>query len=265
MQIIKTDNVSVVEVLDAEVVGPAINEDDKAIVQQLFGRSAENVEVYIPDDIDADTLEAWMSSGARVRAKLGFAIDKIKPALGRMFQVVQNRPDLLERFGCKSHSQFMNHYVPKNFWMSPQEAWSAFFTANEFVGISGEDYEKVGITKLKQIAAAVPYMRENKNEPIPENIVEQRRMLIEEAKKPEYKKSPIFAARIEELGIAKKNQIIKTQIRIFTDEQTEQAWEEFCQNPNIIRHVGTDHPPTIFKMMMHECYASWIAETLGDE
>lgn len=240
------------------VRGPELTEEEKQIVATLFTRTSEEVEVFIPDDISQDTLHSWLRSSANVRAKLEHAQRKIKPIMGRMFVIVSKRQDLLDSFESASFSQFMNIYVPKHFAISPQEAWSAYWTVREFPDISCDDYEAVGISKLKMIARAVPRHRDEAV--IDPSVVNQRRMLIEVAK--DNRRSVQFASKIEELGVAKRNQVIQDKIIIFCDLQMREAFDAMCSDPRVIEYVGSDHPTAVMGAMMKEFYASAMSASI---
>lgn len=255
MEVIKTGQP--IDLLLADtVIGPELTEDEKQIVLTLFERSADKVSVYIPDDTPVDTLHSWLTASAHVRAKLEHAQRKIKPIMGRMFLLVKNRKDLLDSFECKSFTQFMDIYVPRHFALSPQDAWSALFVAREFPGISCDEYEAVGISNLKTIVKAVPTPPEEQYNLSP-YIINERKRLIEEAKV--YHKTTQLASRIEELGIAKRKQVIQDKIYIPCDQQLADTWEAFRAEPHVIQYVGSDDPKAVFSCMMGDCYAAWLS------
>jgi hypothetical protein len=243
------------QLFNGSLKGIELSDEEKQIVSALFNKSGEDVQVYIPEDIQKETLHSWLVSSSKVRAKLEYAQRKIKPILGRMFVLIQKRKDLLESFGCTSFTQFMNIYVPKHLAISPEEAWSAHWTVLEYPDISCQEYEEVGISKLRMIARAVP---RDKNEDIPQDISDKRKKLMEVAKGT--RRATELASRIEELGIAKRNEVIKDKIIIFCDLLMREAFDTMCADPRVIQYAGTDHPTGIFAAMMGEFHAAAMSE-----
>lgn len=261
MEIVKAADISVEVLLNDIIKGPKLTEDDKKIAVMLFSKTDEDVKVCIPDNIDTETFHSWIESSSRIRAKFDYAKDMIKPVLGRLFVLVKKRKDLLDSFGCTSFTQFMDIYVPKNFHLSSQEAWAAHWTVEEYPEISCDDYNEIGISKLKIIAAAVP--RDKSSDTIDKNVAEKRKELIEVAKTT--KKATALATKIEEMGIAKRAQIIKDKIMIFCDLQTRQYFENMCADPRVISYAGSDNPTAIFIAMMSEFHAAAMSEAVVEK
>lgn len=231
--------------------GPDLSDDEKAVVSALFSRSGEEIDVCIPSDIDIPTFQSWMNSTVKINMRLNNASKKLRPILGRFFQLVKNRPDIQQALGVKNISYFLNHYVPHNFHMTSAEAWSCLRIGEDYPDISIEEYEAVGYSKLKLIAKAIPA----ESGSITPRVKEKREELMKAASGLKYLE---LADRIEELGIANKDDILAAKIVVKTSKLMADAWKEFCEDPRIIAYVGSEDPKVIMERALAECYSMWV-------
>jgi hypothetical protein len=225
-----------------------------------MSKSTEGIDHFIPDDIDVETLLSWMTSGTKIHCKLDYAQLRLKPIIGRMLLLVARRKDLLESFGCKTFSDFMNHYIPERMSMPATEAWNALFVAREFPDITCEDFETIGFKNLKVICAAVPNEAQaRKSYAVEASVAKQRKRLLDVVKQNNGMTHRELAAKVEELGIASKSQVIKSQIVIRTNEALVEEWERFCKDKRVITVVGSEDPGEILFAMIGECLPAWIS------
>lgn len=231
--------------------GPEISEDEKAVVMALFSRSDEEIDVCIPEDIDIPTFQSWMGSVVKANMRLNNAGKKLRPILGRFFQLVKNRPDIQQALGVKNISYFLNHYVPHNFHMTSAEAWSCLRIGEDYPDITVSEYEAVGYSKLKLIAKAIPA----EGGEITPKVKEKREELMGIAAGLKYVE---LAEKIEEMGIAQKDEILASKIVIKTNKLTVDAWKEIYEDPTVIAYFKSEDPKVIFEGIVAQWYASWV-------
>jgi hypothetical protein len=231
--------------------GPSLSEDEKAVVSALFSRSNEDIDICIPEDIDVPKFLSWMNSTVKINMRLNNASKKLRPILGRFFQLVKNRPDIQQALGVKNISFFLNSYVPNNFHMTSAEAWSCLRIGEDYPDISVTEYEAVGYSKLKLIAKAIPADHGE----ITASVKEKRGELMGIASGMKYLE---LADKIEEMGIAQKDDILAAKIVVKTSKLMSDAWKEFCEDPRIIQYVGSEDPKVILERALAECYSMWI-------
>ena len=264
MEIIKRQPVqsNLTEELSIESLPTAtqMTDQEKMIALTLMSKNSEDITVVIPEDLDKTTFVEWIGSLSKLNATFSKAKQRVQPIIGRMLLLVARRKDLLEEFGCKYYSQFVNEYVTEKLSIGPQDAWDSLFVAREFPWLTCDDFESISMGHLRIISRAVPTDREDKKRyAVSSETIQARKKLVNMVFESRGMKPAVLAKKIEEMGIAHSEDIIKSKIQIRASQAIIEKWSNFCSNRAVQEIVGSDDPAVILECMMAECETTWTA------
>ncbi len=242
--------------LDSDIatlfLGEDITDEEKSIISTVFTHSDDQIDVVIPDNIKADDLAQHVVACTKVFSRVGRAQRKLVPILGRLFSLIQYRKDVLDLFGCKNFTQFMDTVVPHTFHINRNDGYACLRIAREFPQITVNTFDGLTIAKLKAIAKAIPY----NNGIISDKQVQTRNQLIEEAKKETYED---LIYKMHDMGLVDKDIAMPSKILVRTNEHTREKWEKFIKDPRVHSYVGSTNESAIVDAMISECYITWMA------
>jgi hypothetical protein len=246
------------ENLSSILIGEDMTEQERQIISAVFKHPDSQIDVVIPDNIKADDLAAQVVACTKVFSRVGRAQRRMVPILGRMFNVLQYRKDVLDILGCKNFTDFMDNMVPKVFYINRNDAYACLRIAREFPQITVNTFDGLTIAKLKVIARAIPY----NNGMISERQMNVRNELIEQAKGMPYEG---LVNHMHDLGIVDKESVMPAKIVVKTSEDIADKWRKFAADPRVQSYVGSTNEGTIIDAMMGECFTTWIALYQADE
>lgn len=240
------------------IIGSDITGDEREIITTVMGNPDANIDVAIPENISTEDLCRYIEACAKAHRRVGSAHRKLNPILGRLFILVQYRKDVLERFGCRTFTQFMNEFVPRRLQVNKNDAHSCMRIAREFPTITPNVFDGVSIAKLKAIARAIPY----NNGAITERQVQTREKLIEDAKSKTFEE---LIYHMHDMGLVDKNEAMPAKILIRTNDEVRASWEKMIKDPKIHSYVGSENEGAILMAMIGECYVTWLAIQQANE
>lgn len=246
------------ESLSEILVGNDITDQEKEIISTVFGHPDDQIDVVIPDNIKADDLASQIVACTKVFSRVGRAHRRMVPILGRMFAILQYRKDVLDIFGCKNFTDFMDNVVPKVFRINRNDGYACLRVAREFPQITVNTFDGLTIAKLKAIARAIPY----NNGVISDKQIQVRNELVEVAKTKNYED---LVYHMHDIGLVDKETVMPSKIYVKTSEAIYQKWEKFKNDPRVQSYVGTTSESAIMDAMMSECYTTWIAMYQAEE
>ena len=246
------------ENLSTILIGEDMTEQERQIIATVFKHPNDQIDVVIPDNIKADDLAAQVVACTKVFSRVGRAQRRMVPILGRMFNVLQYRKDVLDILGCKNFTDFMDNMVPKVFHINRNDAYACLRIAREFPQITVNTFDGLTIAKLKAIARAIPY----NNGMISDRQMSVRNELIAKAKGVQYED---LIDHMHEMGIVDKEVVMPSKIVIKTSEDISNKWRKFITDPRVQSYVGSTNEGTIMDAMMGECFTTWIAMYQADD
>lgn len=241
-----------VTALSSGVTVEPLTEQENQLVQWLLKRNMKDrVEVTIPSDIDDQKLFEYIQSCLKVAASLNSARLHLHPVIGRLLNLMADRPDVVKMFGVTSMEQFIKQVVEKKFGVHRSEAMNARNVVKMFPEISSKEYVEAGAQKLKAIGRVVDWNPDDPNIHIYKKYAEDHNY-------------DELVRYMEGEGEDVSDVEIRTYVVKVAKSDLERI-REFMRDPKIHAYCGSDVERVILMRMFGECAATWYAEEYARE
>ena len=223
-----------------------LTQEEVKLVEWLLQRSVdERVEVSIPDTISDTDLVRYINSCCKVNNVLDTARQYLHPIIGRLINLVADRPVVMEQFGVDTIEDFFNKVIRQRFNVNRSDAMYARKIVKLFPDITPSEYNSAGAAKLKVIGKGVDW---NPNDP----NIEMYREYAEQHTRDEL----IHYMATQGVDVDGMN-LTHISIPLTMDESF--RWRKFIEDDDIKGYCGTAVPKAIFMRMLDECEAEWTA------
>lgn len=147
--------VKIEEVLPVVAKVEPLSPDEQKLADFLLGKDrTQNVQIAIPSDMSDDVLVKSVTACMKVSASLVRAQQYLHPIIGRLMNIMAERPAVIESFGAKNITDFCTRVVYEKWGVHRSEAWYAKKIVNMFPDITPEEYVGARTSCLKVIGDA---------------------------------------------------------------------------------------------------------------
>jgi hypothetical protein len=239
---------------DALVQTAELSPKERRIVVDILNTS-ETAEQLIPDTIAPEDLWEKLSATAKALERIGRAISRLKPFLGRMLIVLQKYPDLYKDLGYPNFNEFMTRGCEELFGVSRSEAFACKRIAEVFGNaLTPGQMEEIGLSKLSIAATAV---KKRIDDGMPQEIKDKQINYWVEAAKTD----TFFGLkeRIADQGLVDAGELEMKSLVLYLREEVREQFLEFRRNPWVVSTAGAGTDSAVLLRMMEEC-SSWQSE-----
>ena len=230
------------EVLETERTH--LNHEENMLLRELL-RPGASIEVLIPPD--AEPTELWKTLDACVRGLglLEARMCRLKPIIGRILLIFENKPSLYKALGYETYSLFMDNGVYGILGLHRTSAYEGKLVARDWPQIGPDRYAKA--LGPKKIAILSKFVKGNS--PNGESWLQT----AESMKVGELREYCVQRGFIE-AGETEGATISFTASRAIHD-----LWKEFFEDGRVHSKVGSRDYGKILEAMIQEC-SSWLQE-----
>ena len=132
-----------------------LSPDEQKLADFLLGRDrAQNVQISIPSDMSDDVLVRSVTACMKVSASLDRASRYLHPIIGRLMNIMADRPEVISSFGAKNITDFCTRVVSEKWGINPSDSWYAKKIVAMFPDITPDEYVSARVSCLKVIGNA---------------------------------------------------------------------------------------------------------------
>ena len=229
------------EVLETERTH--LNHEENMLLRELL-RPGASIEVLIPTDAEPEELWKTLDACVRGLGLLEARMCRLKPIIGRILLIFENKPSLYKALGFETYSAFLDNGVYGALGLHRTSAYEGKLVARDWPQIGPDRYAKA--LGPKKIAILSKFVKGSS--PNSESWLQTAEsMKVSELR--EYCVQRGFIERGETVGAV----ITITASRSIYDE-----WKEFCSDGRVQSKVGTKDHGKILRAMIQECSAEWL-------
>jgi hypothetical protein len=114
-----------------------LNAEEHALIRELL-RPGASIEAVIPQDADPDTLWHTLDACVRGLGLLEVRICRLKPIIGRILVMFEEKPSLYKELGYDTFGEFMRRGVYDTLGLHKTSAYEARFVAKDWPQVQGE-------------------------------------------------------------------------------------------------------------------------------
>ena len=243
-------------------VTTTISDDEKEVIASFLDNSNRAIDVLIDPNISGDEFARQMNAIIKAHNTIDSAMRKLKPIVGKFFEFLRTRQDLLGHFSftdqngkhraCTTFTDFIQGWVPANLRMARSDAWDALRIAQEFPNLTPSEVEDIGIGKLKILSKAIPSnYRKDGRVSVP--VQQEREKYIDAIKEHDLNYDGLKHL-LANNGVMSEDQLTYVKIEIPGSLELKKKWADFKGDPDIQRYVGSDADHVIFEAVMAEAY-----------
>ena len=231
----------------------SLSSDERSLLSMLLRRD-EQIDIVIPASTSADQLWESLTLCAKVFGPVNKARQILKLLIGRMLNLMQDRPELYESRGFRSFDQFMSDEkrgLPKILNISRGELYKTKSVAERNPSLPISDYREIGFSKL---AALGPVTREG-NSDYPAWINAAKTSTLTELREQIYRSDANIPP-----GSLEMDMLVLPMTKADKDEI-----EEFIGDPQMQAVSGSRDRAKVLVNATREARMEWLAQAQGAE
>lgn len=213
------------------------------IVKRLIN---EDASVTLPDNIDVDSYWRFLSAASQTSTILNILSLRLRPAIGRMFLLASQNPELYTARGYKTFEEFIVDVCEKKLGISRALGFQAKKIMKAFPAISGERFQNIGIANL-----LVAEQFTDATQPSCEKHLQQAEEMSHDE----------FVTYAEQGGWIVPGSAEWTTIHVKATREIADAWEAFAADPKVQSVCGKE-PFQILTHLLEEGSTIWLGHNL---
>jgi hypothetical protein len=221
-----------------------LNEREHALLKELL-RPGASIEAVIP--ADAPPSDLWKTLDACVRGLglLEARICRLKPIIGRILVMFENKPSLYKDLGYETYSDFMKQGVYEKLGLHRTSAYEGKMVAQSWPQITPDRYAgKLGPKKMGIIAKTGITGRSSNAE-----------MILQTAESMSVRQ---FQAYVEQRGMLAHGEANGATFTIQTNLNRYALFKAFFADGRIQSVAGSKDADIIMECVIQEIYNEWI-------
>lgn len=243
------------ETTDTEIVAEShtierdrthLNEQEHTLIKELL-RPGASIEAIIPADATPEDLWKTLDACVRGMSLLEARMLRIKPIIGRLLVMFENKPSLYKGLGYKTYSEFMTRGVYDKLGLHRTSAYEAVRLAKDWQQVTPDQYAKIGTKNMNTLSKFCSGRDRNADTWL---------------KAAETMKVTEFNSYVEQRGFLSPGEAKGATIIIHTNQSVWDHWKEFRTDPRIHGAVGSKQEDIILEALMQECFDEWIERSL---
>lgn len=216
-------------------------------MDNLLSEKQSTITAVLSEDMNPEDVRKTLSTCCSVFRKLEMAHGTLKPIIGRLLVLVQTHPAMHKAMGYSTFEEFLKREVCDRLGLSRSNAYDAKRIIQTFPGLTIEEFEAIGSTKLLVIA---------KTGRVKSDTEPRAQKLLARAKDPSVSaaqlKDEIYAS-----GVASHDDDTMTEVTIPCSIAEARQWKEFWMDPAIQEYCGTSRPGEILSHLISEVIIEW--------
>jgi hypothetical protein len=231
------------EVLETERTH--LNHEENMLLRELL-RPGASIEVLIPPEAEPEELWKTLDACVRGLGLLEARMCRLKPVIGRILLIFENKPSLYKALGYETYSAFMDNGVYGTLGLHRTSAYEGKLVARDWPQVGPDRYAKA--LGPKKIAILSKFVKGSS--PNSESWLETAEsMKVGELR--EY---------CSQRGLIEAGETEGATITITTNRAIRGLYEEFFSDGRVQSKCGTKDRGEILKAMIQSCSGEWLAE-----
>lgn len=214
-----------------------------ALIDALI-KDDQSINQAIPDDIEADLLWSRLLVCCKAQVKVSRVDNSLRMYIGRCLEVLEKRPDIYRGKGYKNWSDFIATSGPELYGVSVASMYRYKRVAGAFPSMPLEKINRIGISKLNELAGVT-----DETKPSSEAWIQSAENMTVAALKDEI--------AVQQSGNPTDGDY--AAVLINTTKEISRMWFDFRTRAEVQAYCGTRNDGMIFRRLMEECMAEWIA------
>lgn len=230
---------------------PPLDAQSQSLLKEIM-RPGVTIEAVIPKDPSPNELWAFLSLCAQGTFLLESRLERIKPIIGKVLLMFQEKPSLYKDLGYETFEEFRREGVGKKLGLSRTTLWETQVIARDWPQLleNPDRYNKIRRSKLN-ILKSFSTGRDNNSD-----------ALLRLAEK---MSSTELRQYCEQRGFISPGETLPATIVIQSSLDIAQRWKLWAQDGRIHSIVGSSQPDKILDAMMEECMHGWIEQHEDNE
>lgn len=217
---------------------------EQAVLRELLDPTAK-IEIILPKEIDTDILWQNLQLCARAVGYLERTSSRIKPVIGRLLLLVQERPEIYQRQGYRTFDEFLVEGIEAKLGASRAFLYGAKRLSEKWGSLPAKEIDAVGTSKLALLSRFTDQTQPNH----PKFLKEAKKRTLVELRQ-----------WAEEQNLIGDGETEKAVIVIHTTKAVAKEWQSFSNENAMQEGAGTDDQGQILLRMMQECRSTWEPE-----
>ncbi len=220
--------------------------EEAQAVQALLSSKAQLSEA-IPDEIPADDLWKTLTACCKSLSACRHAVSQLKPAIGRLLLILQDRPEIYKAHGYSNYDDLMTRGMRDILGVPRSEAYAAVRLVQKWPSLGLSDFKACTYSKIMEISKYT-----DESQPSAQKwLTAAQTHTLDELRD--------LAANN---GILPRADADFASITILTTKSVKDSWTEFHNDPQVRAYVGSDDPGTILEMALAEARAFWLSQAM---
>jgi hypothetical protein len=233
----------VVEAQITEQARTHLSEQEQSLLKELL-RPGASIEAVIPPDATAEDMWNTLDACVRGLKMLEVRTLRLKPIIGRLLLMFENKPSLYKTLGYETYSEFMNKGVYELLGLHRTSAYEGKLVARDWPQITPDQYAtKIGPKKLNVLSK----FTNGRNSTAEHWIKAAETMKVSELQQ-----------CVEQRGLIAKGETIGAVITIKTNRDFYARYFEFMEDGRVQSVVGSKSHDKILEAMISEVFDEWI-------
>ena len=231
------------EVLETERTH--LNHEENMLLRELL-RPGASIEVLIPPDAEPEDLWKTLDACVRGLGLLEARMCRLKPIIGRILLIFENKPSLYKALGYETYSAFLDNGVYGALGLHRTSAYEGKLVARDWPQIGPDRYAKaLGPKKIAILSKFVKGSSPN---------AESWLQTAESMKVGELREY------VEQRGFIEAGETVGATITITTNRAIRGLYEEFFSDGRVHSKCGTKDRGKILEALIQSCSIEWFQE-----
>jgi hypothetical protein len=236
MEIIKTDS---------SLASRDMSENEKFLLDGLLADDTARIDVVLRGDSSPEDIAAALDVCSKVHGTLYKANMRLKPIIGRILELAQDKPEVFKLCECKTFNEFASEYIPKLTGMTRAEAYQCKRIVEKFPSVTIKDFEDIGYVNLGLLCKVTQEGAPSKDK------------WFKEAKE---KTVDDFKVYIAERGYGDKGDLDTVVLEVVMSKETAKQIKEFWNNRAFQEYVGSKDHGEMLKAAIGEVAIQWTID-----
>lgn len=220
-----------------------LNEEAQALLKELLKPGAK-IEAIIPPDADAKTLFNALETCVRGLKILETRMYRLKPIIGRILLIFENKPSLYKSLGYETYTDFVRKGAYETFGLHPTSAYEGKMAARDWPQLNPDSYAAIGPKKLNVLSKFMKGSNSNAEQ----WLDTAKSMTVTELKH-----------YVEERGLLAPGEADGATFSITTNRNRLAYFRKFFGDGRIHSVVGKKEADVILEAMIQETFDTWVA------
>jgi hypothetical protein len=239
--------------VESQLTGPDMTDEEKFLLDGLLADDGARIDVVLRSDSSPADIAAALDVCSKVHGKLQKANMKLKPIIGRILVLAQDKPEVFELCKCKTFNEFASEYIPKLTGMTRAEAYQCKRIVEKFPSITIKDFEDIGYVKMGLLCKVTQEGAPSKEK----WFKEAKEHFDDETKAVVPTTIDSFKVYIAERGYGDKGDLDTVVLEVVMSKETAKEIKAFWNNRAYQDYVGSKDHGEMLKAAIGEVSIQW--------